>query len=75
MTTFGVVSELTVDLVVAPGDAPDAEPQPAARSALPTRAASDSCAIDLVREAPLGAVPSRVELREATIEDLLATAT
>ena len=58
MTTFGVLSELAVDVVVAavdllgaPGDALDAEPQPAARSALAARAASN------------------VNLREATTED------
>ena len=46
MTTFGVLSELAVDpavvdVVVVRGDALDAEPQPAARSALAARAASD----------------------------------
>ena len=74
MTTFGVLvlPESAVDLVAAPGDAVDAEPQPAARSTLPARAASDSCAIVLAGEAPRGALPPSVNLREATTKDWLA---
>ena len=52
-----------------PGDALDTEPQPAARSALLARAASDSCAIVLTAEAPDCAAPPNVNRREATAED------